>query len=154
VNNPGLLESIRQLVARTPDTQQALAEIAALLHRERPYYQWVGFYLLRNDTLELGPFVGKPTPHTSIRLHQGICGAAAASGQTIVVDDVNADPRYLACSLETRAEIVVPIRVQGRVAGEIDIDSDQPAAFTQQDRELLEAVAAMIGNTYPGLLDL
>jgi GAF domain-containing protein len=79
-------------------------------------------------------------------LNQGICGAAASTGQTLIVDDVNTDPRYLACSLETRSEIVVPIIHQGRVLGEIDIDSDQPAAFTSQDRELLEAAAALIAE--------
>lgn len=77
-------------------------------------------------------------------LNQGLCGAAASSGQTVIVDDVSADPRYLACSLETRSEIVVPIALDGRVRGEIDIDSDTPAAFTKHDRHLLEGVAAII----------
>jgi L-methionine (R)-S-oxide reductase len=81
-----------------------------------------------------------------IPLDQGICGAAASTGQTVIVDDVNADPRYLACSLETRSEIVVPIKRDGQVLGEIDIDSDQPAAFTPDDRELLEAVASMLAD--------
>ena len=71
------------------------------------------------------------TPHTRIPLNQGICGAAASSGQTVVVDDVSTDPRYLACSLETKSEIVVPIFVDGKVVGELDIDSHFPAAFTQ-----------------------
>ena len=121
-----------------------MAETVALLHRERPHYNWVGIYLLQGGELVLGPYVGKPTPHTRIPLNQGICGAAASTGETVIVDDVNADPRYLACSLETRSEIVVPIIRDGKVLGEIDIDSDQPAAFTQEDRELLEAVARII----------
>jgi GAF domain-containing protein len=112
----------------------------------------VGFYLLQGEELLLGPFEGKPTPHTRISLSQGICGAAASSGETVIVDDVNADPRYLACSLETRSEIVVPIFNRGRILGEIDIDSDQPAAFTAQDRELLETVAALIAHRYNTLL--
>jgi GAF domain-containing protein len=74
----------------------------------------------------------------------GICGAAATARQTIVVDDVNADPRYLACSIDTRSEIVVPIMDAGRVLGEIDIDSDQPAAFATSDARLVEAVAALL----------
>jgi putative methionine-R-sulfoxide reductase with GAF domain len=106
-----------------------------------PAYTWVGIYLLEGEELVLGPFLGKPSPHTRIPLGQGICGAAATAGETIIVDDVNADPRYLACSIETRSEIVVPIIHEGRVLGEIDIDSDTPAAFGAADRELLEAVA-------------
>ena len=132
--------------AAPPDATSLLAEVVSLLHRERPHYHWVGVYLLQGKELVLGPYEGKPTVHTRIPLNQGICGAAASSGQTLIVDDVNADPRYLACSLETRSEIVVPIIHKGRVLGEIDIDSDQPAAFTPQDRELLETVAGLIAD--------
>ena len=94
-----------------------------------PDYTWVGIYLLDGNELVLGPFVGKPSPHTRIPLGRGICGAAATEKPTIIVDDVNADPRYLACSIETQSEIVVPIMHGGEVLGEIDIDSDRPAAF-------------------------
>jgi len=146
VNNLEILDSIRSLVSTAPDATSLFAEVVSLLRRERPHYHWVGIYLLQGKELVLGPYVGKPTVHTRIPLHQGICGAAASSGQTLVIDDVNADPRYLACSLETRSEIVVPIIHKGRVLGEIDIDSDQPAAFTPQDRELLEAVAGLIAD--------
>ncbi|MFZ0959708.1 MAG: GAF domain-containing protein [Terriglobia bacterium] len=141
-----LLNSIRSLIASPLDTTAVLAEVVRLLRRERPHYHWVGIYLLQGNELVLGPYVGKPTPHTRIPLDQGICGAAASTGQTLIVDDVNADPRYLACSLETRSEIVVPIRYQGRILGEIDIDSNQPAAFTPHDRDLLGAVAALLAE--------
>src|SRR5690606_14617984 len=96
------------------------------------------------NELVLGPFLGKPSPHTRIPLGRGICGAAATEKQTIIVDDVNADPRYLACSVETRSEIVAPIMLNGVVLGEIDIDSDKAAAFGDQDRKLVEAVAALL----------
>lgn len=139
-----LISSIRVLAESAPDTRALLAETVSLLQRERPHYNWVGVYLLEGEELVLGPFVGKPTLHTRIPLNKGICGAAASSGKTIIVNDVHADPRYLACSLETRSEIVVPIVREGRVLGEIDIDSDTPAAFTQDDRELLEGVAAIL----------
>jgi L-methionine (R)-S-oxide reductase len=76
---------------------------------------------------------------------QGICGAAAREGQTVIVDDVNSDPRYLACSIETMSEIVAPIWVNGRVEGEIDIDSDRPAAFQDSDRKLVEFAAGLLG---------
>jgi GAF domain-containing protein len=146
MNNLEILDSIRSLTSSAPDATSLLAEVVSLLRRERPHYHWVGVYLLQGGELVLGPYLGKPTPHRRIPLNQGICGAAASTGQTVIVDDVNADPRYLACSLETRSEIVVPIQQQGRVLGEIDIDSDQPAAFTLLDRELLEAVAALLAE--------
>jgi GAF domain-containing protein len=139
-----LVGSIQGLAAGAADTRTLLAETVALLQRARPHYTWVGVYLLEGEELVLGPFVGKPTPHTRIPLNKGICGAAASSGKTLIVDDVHADPRYLACSLETRSEIVVPIARAGRVLGEIDIDSDTPAAFTEEDRRLLEAVAEIL----------
>ncbi|MGD0695800.1 MAG: GAF domain-containing protein [Terriglobia bacterium] len=144
MENEAIRESVDQLAARISDARALMAETVALLQRERPHYNWVGIYLLEDGELVLGPFVGKPTPHTRIPLNKGICGAAASSGKTVIVDDVNADPRYLACSLETRSEIVVPIMRDRRVLGEIDIDSDKPAAFTHQDRELLEAVAEIL----------
>jgi GAF domain-containing protein len=141
-----LVGSTQGLAAGARNARELLAETVALLQRERPHYTWVGVYLLEGEELVLGPFVGKPTPHTRIPLNKGICGAAASSGKTLIVDDVQADPRYLACSLETRSEIVVPIVRAGRVLGEIDIDSDAPAAFTEEDRRLLEAVAEILAT--------
>ena len=139
-----LVGSTQGLAAGARNARELLAETVALLQRERPHYTWVGVYLLEGEELVLGPFVGKPTPHTRIPLNKGICGAAASSGKTLIVDDVHADPRYLACSLETRSEIVVPLVRAGRVLGEIDIDSDAPAAFTEEDQRLLEAVAEIV----------
>src|SRR6476620_1604133 len=118
----------------------------SMLKERIPEYTWVGIYLLEEDELVLGPYRGKPSPHTRIPLGQGICGAAASEKATIVVDDVNADSRYLACSIETKSEIVVPIMRDGEVFGEIDIDSDQPAAFGAADRALLEPVAALLAD--------
>ena len=93
----------------------------------------------------LGPWQGpEATEHVRIPVGQGVCGAAAATGRTEVVDDVNADPRYLACFPSTRSEIVVPIVHEGLVVGEIDIDSDRPAAFDDDDRAFLERVAELI----------
>lgn len=127
------------------------AQVAAvqLLKARIPHYTWVGIYLLEGEELVLGPFLGKPSPHTRIPLGRGICGAAATAKATIVVDDVHSDPRYLACSLETQSEIVAPIMRGGQVIGEIDIDSDSKAAFTADDRELVEAVAAMLSEKLP-----
>lgn len=124
----------------------ALEAAVQVLKLAVPRYTWVGIYLLEGEELVLGPYLGKPSPHTRIPNGQGICGAAARQEQTVIVPDVNADSRYLACSLETRSEIVVPILAAGKVVGEIDIDSDLPAAFGSADRELLERVAATIAD--------
>ena len=146
MNDQEILDSIQDVMRSSTSGAEYMGAVVTLLHGERPHYHWVGIYLLQGEELVLGPFVGKPTVHTRIPLHQGICGAAASTGETLIIDDVNADPRYLACSLETRSEIVVPIQLEGRVLGEIDIDSNQPAAFTSQDRDLLQAVAALLAS--------
>ena len=127
-----------------------MSGLVALLHKHMLKYNWVGFYMLEYGTqppvLVLGPFQGAMTPHTRIPLNQGVCGAAASTGRTIVVDDVAKDPRYLACSLETKSEIVVPVFVHGKVVGELDIDSHFPAAFSAADREFVEYCATVVGR--------
>ena len=133
----------REAISRAASADDAMTAAVALL-KERPDYTWVGIYLLDGNELVLGPYLGKPSPHTRIPLGRGICGAAATEKQTIIVDDVNADPRYLACSIETKSEIVAPIMLDGHVLGEIDIDSDKRSAFGDEDRALVEAVAAML----------
>ena len=144
-----VLKHVQSAIERAPTHTQALVDTVTVLKKELPDYSWVGIYLLEGDELQLGPFLGKPSPHTRIPLNQGICGAAATHKETIVVDDVDADPRYLACSLETRSEIVVPIMRGSQVFGEIDIDSDKKAAFGSADRELLEATAALLARKFP-----
>jgi L-methionine (R)-S-oxide reductase len=124
----------------------AMTRVVEILKARLPAYTWVGIYQLIGDELVLGPFRGKPSPHTRIPLGRGICGAAATGRATIVVDDVHSDPRYLACSIETQSEIVVPIMRNGTVLGEIDVDSDAPAAFGQRDRDLIERAAALLAE--------
>jgi L-methionine (R)-S-oxide reductase len=141
----GALEALDSILDRGGDADDVLREVVALLHERFEHYSWVGIYLVEGDDLVLGPWRGpEATEHVRIPVGQGICGAAAATGRTEIVDDVNADPRYLACFPSTRSEIVVPISFEGRVVGEIDIDSDKPAAFEEQDREFLERVATLI----------
>ena len=141
----GALEAVDRIVNRESDADEVLRKTVEALHDRIDHYSWVGIYLVDGDELVLGPWKGpQATEHTRISVGQGICGAAAASGQTEVVDDVDADDRYLACFPSTRSEIVVPIAYEGRVVGEIDIDSDVPAAFGERDRELLERVATLI----------
>ena len=144
-----LIPELDALVATSTNAESLMKGIVALLHEKLTRYNWVGFYLLEEgdrDILVLGPFKGTMTPHTRIPLNQGVCGAAASSGKTIVVDDVNSDPRYLACSLETKSEIVVPVFARGKVVGELDIDSHFLAAFGPEDRKLCEHAAAMLGK--------
>lgn len=141
-----------RLFASSGTAQQLMENICVLLHEQMLKYNWVGFYLLEPGTeiLVLGAFQGAMTPHIRIPLNQGICGAAASSGKTVIVDDVSKDPRYLACSLETKSEIVVPIFVHGKVVGELDIDSHFPAAFTHEDRQLVEHCAQLVGTKLEG----
>lgn len=114
-------------------------------------YNWVGIYWVDGSDLVLGPWSGpQATEHVRIPIERGICGAAVRDGQTIIVDDVSRDPRYLACFLETHSEIVVPIRAAGRIVGEIDIDGNAVGAFTNADREFLEQLADYIGKEWPG----
>lgn len=147
MNTPeAVLANVATAVAAETDPQRTMERVVAVLKQQIPGYTWVGIYVLEGDELVLGPFLGKPSPHTRIPLGRGICGAAATERRTIIVDDVNDDPRYLACSLETASEIVVPIMDGDRVLGEIDIDSDRPANFGADDRTLLEAVARLLAQ--------
>jgi L-methionine (R)-S-oxide reductase len=144
-----ILSEISTFAATANDLTALQSFLVVLIPTRLPYYNWTGFYMLDPkdpETLVLGPFRGAPTEHVRIPVSQGICGAAVAQDATVIVDDVNADPRYLACSLETRSEIVVPIRVRGKVVGEIDIDSHDLAAFANEDREFLEECAAIVGR--------
>lgn len=129
------------LLQSKPEIDHAYRACVRILKRDFPKYDWVGIYLVEGGELVVHNYVGAPTPHTRIPIGAGICGAAVAEAQTIIVPDVHADPRYLACSLETKSEIVVPIQGR-RIHGEIDIDSHTRDAFWQNDRRVLEHMAA------------
>ena len=123
----------------------AVAEVCRFLHASFAHYGWVGVYRLDGRELLLVAYDGpEATEHTRIPLEQGLCGRAARDGATVVVDDVRASSEYLACFLSTRSEIVVPVFADGRVVGEIDIDSPRLAAFDASDRRLLEEVAGRL----------
>lgn len=148
-----ITRELDQMAAAAPTVEDLMTYIVGRLQEYLPKYNWVGFYMIEKSALPgvdpvlvLGPYVGADTPHKRIPLDQGICGAAASSGQTVIVDDVKGDPRYLACSIETRSEIVVPIYVRGQVVGELDIDSHDRAAFGPADRELCEHSAQLVGR--------
>ncbi|MEW5701167.1 MAG: GAF domain-containing protein [Candidatus Zixiibacteriota bacterium] len=144
LDSQALLREIIEMLGTGGLPNDVLDRVVAMLHERVRHYTWVGIYLLDGAELVLGPYRGKPSPHTRIPLNKGICGAAASQQATIIVPDVNADPRFLACSLETKSEIVVPIMSGSECLGEIDIDSDQPDAFDDTDRRLLEAAATLL----------
>ena len=145
-----LRAEITELAQRAANADDLMQSMVKLLHDRMLKYNWVGFYMLEPSAeppvLVLGAFEGAMTPHTRIPLNQGICGAAASSGQTVVVDDVAKDSRYLACSLETKSEIVVPVFAHGAVVGELDIDSHFPAAFTAEHQDLVQHCAMLVGK--------
>jgi len=146
-----VIEQIKKLANSKKKREEVLWETVRVLKENFPPqagYNWVGIYLLEGEELVLGPFLGKPSPHTKIQLNRGLCGAAASQRESIIVPDVKADPRYLACSLETRSEIVVPIIKGEKVFGEIDIDSDRLDAFSEEDQLFLEQVCSILSELF------
>jgi GAF domain-containing protein len=143
-----IIEQIKELTKTKMKREDILKETVRILKENFDYYYWVGIYLLEGEELALGPFSGKLSPHTRIRLNSGICGAAASQKKSVIVPDVKADPRYLACSLETKSEIVVPIMTREEVWGEIDIDSDRLDAFTEEDKHLLEEICSILAELF------
>jgi len=128
------------LESPTHNTEAKLQKICQLLDQEISYFNWTGFYFKNGDKEELilGPYVGAETDHTVIPFGKGICGQVAVSNETFVVPDVHEQDNYLSCSIDTKAEIVVPIIKNGENIGQIDIDSHTLNPFTAEDREMLE----------------
>jgi L-methionine (R)-S-oxide reductase len=137
---------VEQLADSDAPDDEVLRGAVRILQQEREHYDWVGIYLLEGDTLVLHNYVGKSTEHTRIPVGVGVCGAAVADGENKIVGDVTKIDNYLACSLETRAEIVVLIRRGHEVLGQIDIDSDQENVFTAEDEALLSRVAHVLAQ--------
>jgi GAF domain-containing protein len=142
-----LLARIEALAASGRPRDHVLLEVCRLLKAEVPHYDWVGFYITDPDApreLVLGPFDGAPTEHVRIPFGMGICGQAAEREATFVVQDVRREANYLSCSPAVRSEIVVPLLKDGRVLGELDIDSHAVAPFTLEDRKFLEKVCEVL----------
>lgn len=145
--NPKLniVNTIKKLSAA--EMNNFMKQLTEILRKSRNHYSWVGIYMVEGDSLVLRAFSGEQeTEHTRIKIGEGICGLAAQTGNTIMVPDVSRDPRYIACFPSTKSEIVVPIKIDGRIVGEIDIDSDILNAFTVEDKALLEEVAGVISE--------
>ena len=122
--------------------KERMQAICDFLGSHMPDYDWVGFYLsdVKNKKLHIGPFYGESTEHTSIPYGKGVCGLAAETQKTFVIDDVAEEKNYIACSINVKSEIVVPIIKKDIVIGQIDIDSHTPSAFKQYDQQLLEKI--------------
>lgn len=144
-----LKPQVKSIIAQqNVDVDAQLLKICELLEANVDYYNWVGFYFKNGDKdeLKLGPYVGEPTDHTIIPFGKGICGQVAVSNKNFVVPDVSAQDNYIACSITVKAEIVVPIFVNGENVGQIDIDSNTPDPFTEDDERFLEFVCKQVAK--------
>ncbi len=141
-----MLSELEQALSTGP-VKKGLQAFVEILRSRFEAYAWVGVYLVKGDKLVLEVYAGnEETEHVAIPIGQGICGAAAESGATLVVPDVSKDPRYLMCFPSTRSEIVVPVKGRNGVLGEIDLDSDRLDAFSERDRKFLERVAVLLAG--------
>jgi len=133
---------IKKIILRSDNILQ---DVVDFLYNKFDHYSWIGIYIVNDSNLILGPWNGpNATEHTKIPIGKGVCGSAALSGKTEIVDDVHSDDRYLSCFLSTKSEIVIPIKKNENIVGEIDIDSDKKAAFSKNDKIFLEKVADML----------
>jgi GAF domain-containing protein len=139
-------KKIMQILKKSNDSN-ILQDIVDLLYQIFDKYNWIGIYLIKENSLILGPWNGKQaTEHNKIPIGKGICGSAAKTGRIELINNVKKDNRYLSCFINTKSEIVVPIKRNDIVIGEIDIDSDIENAFNNKDSELLEKIADMLSK--------
>ena len=142
----GAEKKIDEIIKET-NKQSVLKKIVEYLYNNFKHYSWIGIYLVDGNDLVLGPWKGpNATEHTRIPIGTGICGAAAASGKTEIIADVHSDNRYLSCFFSTKSEIVIPIKKEGTIVGEIDIDSDKIGSFSNDDKLFLERVAKKLSR--------
>lgn len=141
MNSEAIKKRVQNILESDQHRDDKLREIAELLDAEVEVFNWTGFYLAsetKSRTLELGPYVGEPTDHTTIAYGTGICGQAAETLDTFVVQDVSEEDNYLACSVEVKSEVVVPIMRNGKFVAELDIDSHTKNAISKEHKELCE----------------
>lgn len=137
-----LLEEVDKILKRNTTLKKKLQQICNLLNYQIAHYDWVGFYFADNSssTLWLSAYCGEPTEHTVIPFGKGICGQVANSNTNFVVSDVGSQDNYIACSLDVKSEIVIPLFVNEENIAQIDIDSHTINAFTEEDERFLEQV--------------
>ena len=146
-----ILKELQKYAEATGTAQTLMERTAKLLHEKMTRYNWIGFYLVDPADagyLVVGPFAGSFTPNARIPLHTGLCGAAASSGQVVVVQDVSKDPRYLAGSTLIKSEIVVPMFVNKKLVGELDVESYFTDTFTKSEQEFIEACANVVASSW------
>ena len=149
VNYEELLSEVAAIVSSEPAPVDKLASVCELLRERVAHYDWVGFYLVdpvQPRELVLGPYSGAHTDHSHIPFGRGVCGQAAEREETLVVRDVAAETNYLSCNPDVKSEIVLPIMRDGVFAGELDIDSHEPASFTDADWSFLESVCELVSG--------
>lgn len=147
------LELIESILQKDQAVNHILEEICQAINENLEHYNWVGFYFMNHATrkLHLGPYVGAPTDHTIIDFGKGICGQVAVSGDTFISADVNAEANYIACSINVKSEIVVPMYDGEKLIGQIDIDSHRVNRFSEEDEAFLKSVNEAIVNALPNL---
>jgi L-methionine (R)-S-oxide reductase len=144
-----LLQELQTFAATAPTAQSLMERMVSRLHEKMTRYNWAGFYLVDPADagyLIVGPYAGSFTPNARIPLTTGLCGAAASTGKVVVVQDVSADPRYLPGSSLVKSEMVVPISVNKKLAGELDVESYFADTFPKSEQEFVEACATVIAN--------
>ena len=140
-----LCMKLSALLDGVPHRIANLANASALIYESLEDLNWAGFYLLEGETLVLGPFQGRPAC-IEIPMGRGVCGTAAQTGQTQLVPDVHLFPGHIACDSASNSEIVVPLRIDGKVVGVLDLDSPWPGRFTDEDQAGLEAVGEIVSQ--------
>ncbi|MCL6014989.1 MAG: GAF domain-containing protein [Candidatus Thermoplasmatota archaeon] len=151
VNIQRQIESVDAL--RLTSARNMLNQFCSYISENNPKYNWVGVYVLKKNKLILESYVGKPTIHEEITIGEGLCSQAIVQNDVVNEPDVTSNSKYLACSLETRSELVVPVRSNGVPVGEIDIDSDTPKAFTEEDEKFISKLAELISEQVKVLSD-
>jgi L-methionine (R)-S-oxide reductase len=144
-----LLQEFRLLTDSAPTTEALMTRIAQRLHDQMARYNWVGFYLVDKadpGMLVVGPYVGSFSPNVRIPINKGLCGAAATTRRTVVVNDVASDPRYLSGSEIVKADMVVPIMARNEVVAELDIESYFTQTFTRAEQTFAEEIALLVGK--------
>jgi L-methionine (R)-S-oxide reductase len=144
-----LFQEFQSFVETAPTAFSLMEQMAKRFHEKMTRYNWTGFYLVDpadHNYLIVGPYAGSFTPNVRIPLDTGLCGAAATTGKVIVVQDVSADPRYLAGSSLVKSEIVVPIFVNKKLAAELDIESYFANTFTPFEQQFIESCASVLAN--------
>ena len=142
-----LLSKVKEIIETSSERNEKLLALCTLLKEKVSHYNWVGFYLVDQESegeLVLGPYVGEPTEHMRVPFGRGICGQAAERKETFIVQDVSQETNYLSCSSKVKSEIVVPILKDEKIVGEIDIDSHTISPFTEQDKEFLEKLCVSV----------